>query len=128
VVWLFSMRNPAANWHPLTWMSHMLDVSRYGTTPFGHHLTNLLLHSLGVLLLFVFLERATGMALRSAAVAGLFAIHPLNVESVAWVAERKAVLCMVFLLLTVCAYVGYTKRPGIARYILVALFFALALM
>jgi len=128
VVWSFSMSNPAANWHPLTWMSHMLDVSRYGTNPFGHHLTNLLLHCLGVLILFVFLERATGMALRSAAVAGLFAVHPLNVESVAWVAERKAVLCMVFLLLTLWAYVWYTKRPGIVRYLLVGLLFAFALM
>jgi tetratricopeptide (TPR) repeat protein len=127
-VWAFGTHNPAANWHPLTWMSHMIDVSWYGLSPFGHHLTNIVLHCLGVLLLFLFLERATGLPVRSAAVAGLFALHPLNVESVAWVAERKAVLCMVFLALTLWSYAWYTKKPGIARYVLVAVVFALALM
>lgn len=128
VVWSFRTENPAANWHPLTWMSHMLDVSLYGTNPVGHHLTNVVFHCLGVTLLFLFLQRATRMPLRSAAVAALFALHPLNVESVAWVAERKAVLCFMFLTLTLWAYIWYAKKPGVARYVLVAILFALALM
>jgi len=128
VLWSFGTNNPAANWHPLTWMSHMLDVSWYGTNPSGHHFTNVALHCLGVVLLFVFLARVTGNPLRSAAVAALFAVHPLNVESVAWVAERKAVLCMVFLLLTMLAYVDYVRKRSIGRYLLVVLLFALALM
>jgi protein O-mannosyl-transferase len=128
LAWAFGTSNPAANWHPLTWMSHMLDVTLYGTKPAGHHLTNVVLHCVGMVLLFLFLERATGMGLRSAAVAALFALHPLNVESVAWIAERKAVLCMVFLLLDMWAYVWYANKPNIARYLLVVLLFAFALM
>ena len=128
VVWAFGTKNPAANWHPLTWMSHMLDVSWYGVHPFGHHLTNVVLHCLGVVLLFLFLQRATARPLSSAAVAALFALHPLNVESVAWVAERKAVLCMVFLALTLWSYLWYTAKPSVARYLLLTLLFALALM
>jgi protein O-mannosyl-transferase len=128
VTWAFGTENPAANWHPLTWMSHMLDVTFYGSNPAGHHVTNVILHCLGVVLLFLFLERATAMPLRSAAVAALFALHPLNVESVAWVAERKAVLCMVFIALALSAYVWYAKKPGPGRYALVAALFALALM
>ena len=128
LAWAFGTNNPAANWHPLTWMSHMLDVTMYGTNPAGHHLTNVVLHCLGIVLLFLFLESATASPMRSAAVAALFALHPLNVESVAWVAERKAVLCMVFLALAMWAYVWYAKKPGAGRYLAVVLLFALALM
>ncbi len=128
IVWAFGTNNPAANWHPLTWISHMLDVQWYGTSAAGHHLTNVLLYALDVGILFLVLEWMTGFVLRSAAVAALFALHPLIVESVAWVAERKAVLCLLFLLLDLCAYAWYTRRPGAARYLAVVLFFALALM
>ena len=128
IVWAFGTNNPAANWHPLTWISHMLDVHWYGTNATGHHFTNVLLYALDVGILFLVLEWMTGLALRSAAVAALYALHPLNVESVAWVAERKAVLSLLFLLLTLCAYVWYSRRPGVERYLAVVLFFTLALM
>jgi len=126
--WAFGTDNPAANWHPLTWISHMLDVQLYGTNAVGHHFTNVLLQTLDVIILFLLLERATSHPLRSAAVAALFALHPLNVESVAWVTERKAVLCMFFLLLTLWAYGWYVRKPGIGRYLCALSFFALALM
>src|SRR6266704_3388471 len=128
IIWAFGTENPAANWHPLTWISHMLDVRWYGTDPAGHHFTNLLLHSLNVALLFMLLQRATQHTLRSAAVAAIFALHPLNVESVAWVAERKAVLCVFFMLLAMGAYGWYALKPNFRRYFWVLLFFALALM
>jgi Tfp pilus assembly protein PilF len=128
VVWAFGTDNPAANWHPLTWISHMLDVQWYATNPAGHHLTNLLLHTLNVTILFLVLARGTGKVLRSAAVAALFALHPLNVESVAWIAERKAVLCVLFLLLALWAYGWYARKPGFGRYLWVMLFFASGLM
>lgn len=127
-VWAFTTDNPAANWHPLTWLSHMLDVQCYGTNPKGHHLTSVLLHIADVTILFLLLESATGLALRSAAVAALFALHPLNVESVAWVTERKAVLCLFFLLLALGAYGWYVRKPGFGRYFSVLLFFAMGLM
>jgi protein O-mannosyl-transferase len=126
--WAFGTNNPAANWHPLTWISHMLDVQVYGTNPVGHHLTNILFQTVDVVILFLLLQGATGWPLRSACVAALFAVHPLTVESVAWVAERKTVLCMLFFLLTIWAYSWYVRRPGIGRYLCVFLFFALALM
>ncbi len=128
LAWAFGTDNPAANWHPLTWISHMLDVQWYGRDAAGHHFTNVLLHTLNVVLLFLLLARATGRALCSAAAAALFALHPLNVESVAWVAERKAVLCVMFLLLALWAYGWYARKPGLGRYLWVVLFFALALM
>jgi Tfp pilus assembly protein PilF len=128
VVWAFGTDNPAANWHPLTWISHMVDVRWYGRNPAGHHFTNVLLFVLDALLLFLFLERATGEASRSAAVAALFAVHPLNVESVAWIAERKSVLSILFMLLALLAYVWYARRPGVGRYLAVCGLFALALM
>ncbi len=127
VVWAFGTENAAANWHPLTWISHMLDVSWFGMNPAGHHFTNVLLFSMDVAVLFVFLNSGTRDAWRSAAVAALFAVHPLNVESVAWAAERKAVLSILFLLLTLWSYVWYTRRPGVARYLGVAVLYALAL-
>ncbi|MDQ1406204.1 MAG: protein O-mannosyl-transferase [Acidobacteriaceae bacterium] len=126
--WAFGTDNPAANWHPLTWMAHMLDVQLYGAKAAGHHFTNVLLQTVDIVILFLLLARATGHALRSAAVAALFALHPLNVESVAWVAELKTVLCMFFLLLTVWAYGWYVRKPGVGRYLVVFAFFALALM
>jgi tetratricopeptide (TPR) repeat protein len=117
-----------ANWHPLTWISHMADVQFFGLNPAGHHGVSVLLHAINVLLLFFLLNRATGYTLRSAVVAALFAVHPLNVESVAWVAERKSLLCMLFFLLALWAYGWYVRKPGVGRYLSVALLFALGLM
>jgi tetratricopeptide (TPR) repeat protein len=126
--WTFGTDNPAANWHPLTWISHMVDVQLYGVKAAGHHFTNVLLQTVDIVILFLLLARATRLPLRSAAVAALFALHPLNVESVAWVAELKTVLCMFFLLLTVWAYGWYVRKPSVGRYLWVFSFFALALM
>lgn len=128
LMWAFGTDNPAANWHPLAWVSHMLDVQMFGTNPAGHHFTNIVLQTVDVLLLFLLLTRATGHPLRSGAVAALFALHPLNVESVAWVTERKTVLCMLFFLITIWAYGWYTRKPGVVRYLWVFLLFAAALM
>jgi protein O-mannosyl-transferase len=118
----------SSNWHPLTWMSHMLDWQLYRLNPVGHHATNLLFHILNVLLLFLLLNWMTGRVWRSAFVAALFAVHPLHVESVAWVAERKDVLSTMFWLLTMLAYYWYTLKPEIKRYALVCILFALGLM
>ena len=118
----------ARNWHPLTTMSHMLDCQLYGLKAGGHHFTNVLLHTVAVLLLFAVLRDVTGAFWRSAFVAALFAIHPLHVESVAWVAERKDVLSAVFFMLTLGAYVRYVRAPSIGRYVAVAFLFALGLM
>ncbi len=118
----------AANWHPLTWISHMTDVQMFGLNPAGHHATNAVLHLVNVLLLFFLLDAATGKRRRSAIIAALFAVHPLNVESVAWIAERKNLLSTTFLLLALLAYGLYVRKPAIARYLLVALLFALGLM
>ena len=117
-----------ANWHPLTWLSHMLDVQLFGLNPAGHHLTNLLLHMANVLLLFGVLQHMTGAVWRSALVAALFALHPLNVESVAWVAERKNVLSTLFWLLTMAAYMGYVRKPHWGRYLGMTGIFVLGLM
>src|SRR5947209_11210742 len=103
IVWAFTHIH-AANWHPLTWISHMLDCQFYGLNPGGHHLTNLLLHGAAAIALFLFLHQATGAVWRSGLVAALFAIHPLRVESVAWIAERKDVLSGLFFMLTLLAY------------------------
>jgi tetratricopeptide (TPR) repeat protein len=116
------------NWMPLTWLSFELDSQLHGTRPWGYHLTNVLLHTSNVLLLFVVLRRLTGALWRSAAVAALFAVHPLRVESVAWVAERKDVLSALFWMLTLGAYGWYALRPSPRRYALVVLTFALGLM
>ncbi len=117
----------AANWHPVTWLSHALDCQLYGLDPAGHHWTSAILHTLNVVLLFLLLWRVTGAAGRSFVVAALFALHPLNVESVAWVAERKNVLSMLFFLLTLGAYGIYVRKPNVWRYVVVAGMFALAL-
>ncbi|HVO66439.1 MAG TPA: tetratricopeptide repeat protein [Syntrophales bacterium] len=126
-VWAFTSVN-ANNWHPLTWLSHMLDCQLYGLNPAGHHLTNLFLHILNTLLLFFIFNLMTGFMWRSAFVAALFAIHPLHVESVAWVAERKDVLSTLFFMLTLWSYINYIRRPGLYRYLPVLLFFILGLM
>ena len=127
VVWSMTAME-AANWHPLTWLSHMLDVQLFGLNPAGHHLTNLLLHMANMLLLFGVLQHMTGAVWRSALVAALFALHPLNVESVAWVAERKNVLSTLFWLLTMAAYIGYVRKPHWGRYLGMTGIFVLGLM
>jgi Tfp pilus assembly protein PilF len=125
--WAFTS-TAEANWHPLTWLSHMLDVRLFGMLPAGHHVQSIFWHAINVVLLFLLLWRATGFLGRSAVVAGLFAAHPLNVESVAWIAERKTLLCTFFFLLALAAYGWYVKQPKASRYLLVALLFALGLM
>lgn len=127
VRWAFTTTY-ASNWHPLTWLSHMLDVTLYGSKPMGHHLTNVLLHALAAVLLLAALFRLTGEFYKSAFVAAMFGLHPLRVESVAWAAERKDVLCGVFWMLTMIAYAGYARKPGKIRYAGVVLAFACALM
>jgi len=126
-IWAFSTIH-AANWHPLTWLSHMLDVQLYGMKAGGHHLTNLLFHISNTLLLFIVFRRMTGALWRSAFIAALFALHPLHVESVAWVSERKDVLSTFFWMLTMWSYVLYVEHPGVNRYVLVILFYILGLM
>jgi tetratricopeptide (TPR) repeat protein len=118
----------ARNWHPLTTISHMLDCQLFGLKAGGHHFTNVLLHSIAVVLLFLVFKQMTGAFWQSAFVASLFAIHPLHVESVAWISERKDVLSAVFFMLTLCAYVHYGRAPSVSRYFLVAFVFALGLM
>jgi tetratricopeptide (TPR) repeat protein len=127
VRWALGSSYPSSNWHPLTWVSHMADVQLYGRNPAGHHFTSVLLHIFGVVLLFLLIESATGLALRSAAVAALFAVQPLNVEAVAWISERKSVLCVFFFLLAIGAYGWYVKKPGVGRYLWVVLFFGLGI-
>ena len=127
VVWAFTTTR-AGYWHPLTWLSHMLDCEFYGVRAGRHHLTSLLLHLVNTLLLFLVLERMTGKLLASSFVAALFALHPLHVESVAWIAERKDVLSALFWMLTLWTYVRYTERRTINRYLAVLFFFALGLL
>ena len=124
--WAFT-KSHAANYHPLTWVSHMLDCERYGLNPAGHHAGNVLLHILNTLLLFGVLRAMTAAFLPSAAVAALFGLHPLHVESVAWVAERKDVLSTCFGLLAIGAYAAYARRPSFGRYSRVFLLFAATL-
>jgi protein O-mannosyl-transferase len=127
VTWAFTTFEQA-NWHPLTWLSHAADSQLFGMNPASHHSINLLLHTANVVLLFLLLQWLTGYTGRSLVVAALFAVHPVNVESVAWIAERKNVLCMFFFLLTLLAYGHYARRPSLARYTAVLVGFALALM
>ena len=127
VTWAF-VSSHAANWHPLTWISHMLDCQLYGQRASGHHLTNVLLHAATVILLLLVLRRMTGAFWPSACVATLFAIHPLRVESVAWVAERKDLLCGLFFVLLLAAYTAYTARPSWRRYGLVLGLYGLGLL
>src|SRR5437899_10209256 len=129
VSWAFT-HTIAGNWHPLTTVSHMFDCQLYGLKPAGHHFTNVLLHTIAVILLFLVLRQMTGTLWRSAFVAALFAIHPAHVESVAWVAERKDVLSAVFFILTLWAYARYARSDRFSwrRYATVLVLFALGLM
>ncbi|MBF0568997.1 MAG: tetratricopeptide repeat protein [Nitrospirae bacterium] len=116
------------NWHPLTWLSHMADVELYGLNPRGHHLTSLIIHIINTLLLFFLLNRLTLLPWQSAFVAAVFAIHPLGVESVAWVSERKNILSTLFWFLGIWAYIGYVQRPRFIKYSAVFLSMAVGLM
>jgi len=148
IAWSFTAVH-ASNWHPLTWLSHALDCQLYGTKlAAGHHLTNVVLHAAVAILLFLVLWRMTGSLWPSALAAAVFAVHPLRVESVAWVTERKDLLSGLFFMLTLAAYLNYVRHPSVARascpcttakmavphqfslarYLLVAVSFALGLM
>jgi protein O-mannosyl-transferase len=127
LVWAFTTTSQG-NWHPLTWLSLMATAQFFGPKPLGFHLVDVLLHALNVLLLFFLLQKATGFLLRSATVAALFAVLPLNVEAVAWAAERKSVLSTTFLFLALIAYGWYARKPTVGRYLLLALFFVLSLL
>ncbi len=127
IIWAFSTFEQG-NWHPLTWISHMLDCQLYGLNPAGHHLTNALFHAANTVLVFFLLRRMTGTIWPSAFVAALFGWHPLHVESVAWASERKDVLCAFFWLLTLLAYVSYVKKPRPTRYCVALVLFACSLM
>jgi Flp pilus assembly protein TadD len=127
IAWAFRSTDES-NWHPLTWISHAADCELFGLDPAGHHYTNLLFHEVNVALLFFLLRRLMSSTWRSLTVAALFALHPVNVESVAWVAERKNVLSMFFFLLTLTAYGWYVLKPQLSRYVLVAALFACGLM
>ncbi|HOE66031.1 MAG TPA: tetratricopeptide repeat protein [Candidatus Hydrogenedentes bacterium] len=127
VRWAFAATH-AANWHPLAWISHMADVSLFGMNPRGHHAVNVMIHAINAVLLAWTLGRMTGALWPSVAVAALFGAHPLHVESVAWVAERKDLLCGLFWMLAMAAYHRYALAPSIRRYLGVALCCALALL
>ncbi len=127
IKWAFTS-TAAANWHPLTWLSHAFDYQLFALNPAGHHLDSVLIHALDAALLFLLLVWVTKRVGPSVAVAALFALHPINVESVAWVAERKNVLSTLFFLLAIAAYVWHAKKPGWRRYLLVAALFAAGLM
>lgn len=125
--WAFTTSH-SGNWHPLTWLSHMLDYKLYGLNPAGHHWINVEFHIANTLLLFFILFRMTGALWKSAFVAALFALHPLHVESVAWISERKDVLSTFFGLLTIAAYYRYVKKSSATNYLLVFIFLCLGLM
>ena len=127
VVWAFTSFD-VANWHPLTWLSLAFDHRIYGLEPFGYHMTSLIIHVLNSILVFLVLYRLTGRPWRSLAVAVLFALHPLRVESVSWVSERKDVLSAFFWLLTMAAYARYVRMKTAASYLLVVIAFAMGLM
>lgn len=127
VIWAFTSFEQS-NWHPVTWISHMLDCQLFGLNPGPHHYVNVLLHAANVFLLFWILQRSTKSVWRSFIVAALFAVHPLNVETVAWVAQRKSLLSALFSLLSIAAYGLYAQRGGWKRYLAIVAAFALALM
>ena len=127
VIWAFTSFY-SCNWHPITWLSHMVDCQLFGLNPGPQHMVSVFLHAANVLLLFLLLQKATGAVWRSFLVALLFAVHPLNVETVAWVAERKSLLCTLFSLLTIAAYGWYAQRPDLKKYLVVVVAFSLALM
>ncbi|MFZ2633431.1 MAG: tetratricopeptide repeat protein [Desulfosalsimonadaceae bacterium] len=122
LLWAFNLSKDAENqsyWHPLTWISHMMDCRLFGLNAGKHHLVNLIIHIINVLLLFMVFHQMTGAIWKSAFVAALFAVHPLNVDSVAWIAERKNLLSTMFWLLTMMAWVRYARRPSLYRYLVV---------
>src|SRR5439155_6503836 len=132
VVWAFQTGH-ASNWHPLTWLSHMLDYQLFGAHPAGHHLTSIIFHTANTVLLFLLFNGMTGALWRSASIAALFALHPLHVESVVWISERKDLLSALFFMLTLAAYARYTSRAARGHsarrlYFVALLFFALGLM
>jgi tetratricopeptide (TPR) repeat protein len=127
IAWAFTHIH-SMNWHPVTTISHMLDCQFFGLRAGAHHFTNVLLHTIAVVLLFIALERMTGALWCSAFVAAVFAIHPLRVESVAWIAERKDVLSGVFFMLTLLAYKHYVRAPSVGRYLVIAAMLGLGLM
>jgi len=127
LTWAFTSFH-AGNWHPLTWISHMADFEAYQLNAGGHHWTNVLIHTVSTVLLFLVLSSMTGVLWCSALVAALFAIHPLHVESVAWVSERKDVLSGFFWILTMGAYTHYAKNPSLRRYLLVLVSFGMGLL
>ncbi len=127
VKWAFTTYDEA-NWTPLSWVSHALDCELFGLNPAGQHYVSVLLHAANAVLLFLLVQGVTGFRWRSLMVAALFALHPINVESVAWAAERKNVLSMLFLLLALHAYVWYTRKPALLRYAAVFLLFAIGLL
>ena len=127
VTWAMTTTH-AANWHPFTWLSHMTDVQLYGMNPRGHHLTNVIIHTVSSLLLLLLLYRCTGSFWQSSFVAALFALHPLHVQSVAWVAERKDVLSAFFCFLTLLLYAEYTARKSSVLFIVTILAFVAGLM
>ena len=127
IIWAFSF-NEVAYWHPLSLISHIIDCSLFGLNPGKHHLINLIIHILNSILLFFILKQTTGALWRSAIVASLFAIHPINVESVAWIAERKNVVSTLFWMLTMVSYILYVERPAVYRYLTVIFFFILGLL
>jgi Tfp pilus assembly protein PilF len=127
VVWAFTHVH-SNNWHPVTTMSHMLDCQLFGLKPGPHHFVNVLLHSATAVLVLLLLEQMTGALWSSAFVAAVFAIHPLHVESVAWISERKDVLSGLFFVLTLLAYVGYARKPGVARYVTLSILFVCGLL
>src|SRR5262249_50758783 len=127
IEWAFTHVH-SQNWHPLTTISHMLDCQLFGVNPGAHHLVNVFLHSIAAVLLFVLVQQMTSRVWLSGFVAAVFAIHPVRVESVAWIAERKAVLSGVFFLLTLLAYIAYPRRQTLGRYLALSILFACGLL
>jgi tetratricopeptide (TPR) repeat protein len=127
ITWAFKTTK-TANWHPLTWISYLLDVHFFGSTPGVHHLINLLFHATNAVLLFIVFRRMTAGVWPSAIISALFAIHPLHVESVVWISERKDVLSTLFWILTMWCYTGYTNHKDIKRYLAALVLFSLGLM
>src|SRR5438309_4929534 len=125
--WVFT-HSHASLWHPLTTLSHMADCEVYGLRPGGHHFTNVVLHNLGTILLFLVFRGMTGCIWRSAFVAAIFAVHPMRVESVAWIAERKDVLSGAFFMLTLGAYLHYARKLSLGRYVTMSIFLVCGLM
>jgi len=127
IIWAFTDTH-TGNWHPLNWLSYMMDVELFGLAPGTHHMTNVFFHMINAMLLFIVLKRMTNKIWQSGVVAMLFALHPLHVESVAWISERKDVLSAFFGFLTMWSYVRYVEKPGLKRYLPVSVFFLLGLM